>query len=327
MKARLRHPLAATLLLLASLAHAQTYSVSAYTGGVPVGSENWTLSQPTSSTYTVTNKLTGASRSLDVDIPADSHIYIDKVNINGQGDVLFSYRDARSSLNYTTFTLWSATGLTSAGGGTDASGSFTPDGLVRTTTFNPSHRLDHQLFANGQAYAIGQSTTSFVVGPNGEVTASILVSAPMDVNAAGTVAGVNRNMAALLPVNGAISYLPGTGSESSANSINNAGMVVGTGITAANQNFAFIWSTDQGTRDLNQLISPQSQLAGQVQLDSADYISEDGSQILAYGHYLSDANATRTAFMLSSVPEPSSWALMGLGLAGLMLARRRQAAA
>ena len=294
-----------------------------FRGGIPIGSENWSLSASDGAIYTLTNQLTGATRSLDMG-GGSSRSYIAQASVNGQGEVLFAFREFGSTLNYATFSVWGADGSRSVGGGIDARAGFTVDGNVWMSIYHSSRLRDYQLNANGKNYWMGNSIATASVLPTGGTTTNMLVSAPHDVNASGLIAGVDRNMAAIRPENGAVTYLPGTGNTSSANSINIVGTVVGSGLTSSNEGFAFIWDEGQGTRDLNQLIDAQSPLAGNVRLDSADYISDDGSSILAYGHYLSDAKATRTAFMLSSVPEPSTYALVGLGLCAIVVARRRQ---
>lgn len=96
------------------------------------------------------------------------------------------------------------------------------------------------------------------------------------------------------------------GRYSGGKSINNAGQIVGYSsfMTVNNTVHAFLYSNGQ-MQDLNNLIDPALHLT----LDAANAINDSG-QIVAE----SDGNR---AYLLTPVPEPGTWAL--LGLSGLVL--------
>jgi probable HAF family extracellular repeat protein len=101
--------------------------------------------------------------------------------------------------------------------------------------------------------------------------------------------------------------------------INDKGQVVGavyTPIYGLNQFHAFIYDSQNGMVDLNSLISPKS---GWILAEAAAI--NDSGQIVGTGHHGNTAHA----FLLTPVPEPSTFVLAGLSAAAILgYVRHRQ---
>jgi len=107
------------------------------------------------------------------------------------------------------------------------------------------------------------------------------------------------------------------GGLSVAHDINEQGFVVGGSRTNTNTVNAFIWDSTNGMSDLNDLL-----------VDASDWKLTDASAINASGQIVGNGlhNGLSRSYLLTplSVPEPATLALFGIGLAGLVFARRKK---
>lgn len=171
-------------------------------------------------------------------------------------------------------------------------------------------------------------------------------------NDAGVVVGESRNAANRLEAfrwaNGAMAGLgaiPGweaypfpVSNLSSANDVNNLGWIVGSALRSDGRTVGFLWREGVGMVDLNTLISPADPWFGNTDvfnpaglLITGATATNDAGQILVsavYNYRLGPSNAWQVthAFVLTpdalpAIPEPSSAALLALGV--LVLAWRR----
>lgn len=143
------------------------------------------------------------------------------------------------------------------------------------------------------------------------------------INSQGVLVGNYHQKVATLAPNGTLEILPFRGQGYD---ISDSGVIVGQNAEQGySSSFAFIWDAQGGMRDLNTLVAPQSDFDKQHQLTAAYYISADGLTIKAWGQ--NTALNSYKSFTLTMVPEPSTYALMGLGLVGIVLSVRRKQAA
>src|SRR5204863_2721197 len=105
--------------------------------------------------------------------------------------------------------------------------------------------------------------------------------------------------------------LPG-GTGGQANGINALGLLVGFGDTSAGAQHAFLYRNGTMT-DLNTLISPSSGWVLSIAVD----INDLGS-IVGVGTH----NGQTASFLLTPVPEPSTLALVALGMGAIYIRRR-----
>jgi probable HAF family extracellular repeat protein len=95
-----------------------------------------------------------------------------------------------------------------------------------------------------------------------------------------------------------------------ANGINNAGYVVGHSMAAIGGLSAFLWTSGNGMRNLNDMVDVSG--AGWTLIE-ATAINNSG-QIVGWGQ---NPSGVTHAFMLTPIPEPSAWALATMALTSL----------
>ena len=179
--------------------------------------------------------------------------------------------------------------------GIDSSGLAINDAGQITGTF----KAHASIYSNGQVTDLG--------------TLGGLFSTGYGINNAGQVTGESatsmRTTHAFLYSNGVLQDL-GTlgGTDSYGRSINNVGQVVGQSYTSETTVAAFLYSGGQ-MYNLNNLIDP----ALHVILTGATAINDHGQIV---------ANSDNRAYLLTPVPEPSTWALLGVTFLGIATWRR-----
>jgi len=169
------------------------------------------------------------------------------------------------------------------------------------------------LYSNGQMTDLGTLGGAFSFG--------------LAINDAGQVTGaaytVSGEEHGFVYSNGKMIDLGTLGGPNSVGlAINNAGQVTGGASTPSGLSYAFLYSNGQMV-NLNDLIDPTLG----VTLGDAFDINDNG-QILANGGRLADEPPPCScepfvahAFLLTPVPEPDTWALLGLPLLALLVGR------
>jgi probable HAF family extracellular repeat protein len=134
------------------------------------------------------------------------------------------------------------------------------------------------------------------------------------INDYGQIVGFSRtanyDTHAFIYSDGIMKDINGSNIASSASGINNSGQVVGFAVLPT-RSYAFLYSNGD-IIDLNTLIDTNLG----VYLDYAFDINDSG-QIVALGHYYK-GDKPGTAFLLTPIPEPSSFLLLCLGISGFL---------
>lgn len=180
----------------------------------------------------------------------------------------------------------------------------------------------------------GTSNSQAVVWQGGaatllpNLTSSYAYSIAQAVNSDGVVVGaantgISGYIRAVVWRNGEVSALPTIGDADMARDINDLGVVVGTKDFNGGTHRAAFWDTNTGlTGDLNSLVGA-GVLPANITLIDAYAINNRGDIV---GTSYNRTTGSFGAFALRAVPEASTWMMWGMGMAGLVLVRRRRPA-
>ena len=241
------------------------------------------------------------------------------VGINGQGIV--AGNTASFFGGGSQAVVWQGldvTPLSNAGGNSSVATGLNDAGLVTgyvegiSGTFNP------------QAVVWQGSTATLL--PN--LTSSYAYSIANAVNQAGVVVGaantgISGYIRAVVWRNGEVFALPAIGDADMARDINDLGVVVGSKDYNGGRHRAALWDTRTGmSTDLNLLLGAGF-LPADITLIDAMGINNLGDIV---GRSYNSTTGNFGAFVLRAVPETSTWVMWSMGMAGLVLARRRRPA-
>lgn len=102
-------------------------------------------------------------------------------------------------------------------------------------------------------------------------------------------------------------------------------VIVGYG-TGTNGDEAFRWSSEVGMESLSNVLNAQGDDLSHWQVLKRAYaVSADGSTIVGWGINI-DGSEEGFVATITSVPEPTSMSILGLGLCFTLFARRRRSA-
>lgn len=240
-------------------------------------------------------------------------------SINDAGQVL-GYSFSTSSSSYRTFLYDAVNGMRDLGTTpvTNYGGDINNAGVIAGTSIDNRHNRHAVIYDSDGLHDLG------TLGGSSFANA---------INDAGTVVGYSGRPGYFLPPHAFI-YSRATGmsdlhllgglspdSFSVASAINERGQVVGhfapTDESLESQSSAFLFDDSFGLVDLNTLVDPAS--ASGWHLSHASGINNAG-QIIGYG--LLDGNPRGFLLSTQPIPEPSTWMMMLVGLAGTVCFKR-----
>jgi probable HAF family extracellular repeat protein len=119
-----------------------------------------------------------------------------------------------------------------------------------------------------------------------------------------------------------IGVLPGGNYSIAYGASADGSVIVGMSENASIYNHAFLWTAQTGMQDLNVVYSHL--VANGSHLEFAYAVSPNGRYVVGHGYNI--VTGRREAFLLDTVPEPTTMMFLSSGLVGIALKRRRQRA-